>query len=73
MWIRKIQEKITIDDVIKNHNYVGVGFGPIFCTHSVGVNAYFGTIRINWPIPTPNYGKGKKTIWTIKDKVTAVQ
>ena len=33
-----IKTKFSINDVMKIHNYVGVVFGPIFCTHSVGVN-----------------------------------
>ena len=37
-----VQEKLYIyifDYVMKIHNFVGVGFGPIVCTHIVGVNA----------------------------------
>ena len=48
--------KITIYDVTKIHNSDGVGFGPIFFTHTFDVNAYFGPSITNLNFPTPKYG-----------------
>ena len=54
----KNSKQIAIDDVMKFYNYVGVGFSPKVRTHTVGVNAYFGSKITNLPLPTPKYGQG---------------
>ena len=38
MWkMNKFKEKITIDDLINIHNYVGVGFGTSVHTHTLAL------------------------------------
>ena len=41
---------------MKIHNSVGIGFGSIFLTYTVGVNVYFDPIRTYMPLPTHDYG-----------------
>ena len=56
----KSKIKFAINDIMKIHNYVGVDFSPRVCTHNVGVNNNFGTIRTNRPPPKPSYGLGNR-------------
>ena len=58
MFTETIQNKNNINDVMKIHNYVSLGFGPRDCTHTVGVNDSFGPIRSYYPLTTPIYGLG---------------
>ena len=58
---------------MKIHYSFGIGFGPRFCTHTVGVNDYFLPIRKNLPPPKPNVLGNKNIIWPITGKVTVVQ
>ena len=53
-------KQFTIDDVIKMDNYVGIGICLTVCTHTVGLNTYFGTIRKNRPLTTTSHGIGNK-------------
>ena len=56
MWKNNnFKTKYTIDNISKIHNSVGVGFGPRFVTHTVGVNACSGPIITKRPPPTPKY------------------
>ena len=41
---------------MKIHNSVGIGFGSIFLTYTVGANVYFNPIRTHMHFPTPDYG-----------------
>ena len=56
MWGKTDSKIFTIDDATKNHNSVDVDFITRVNTHTVGVNAYFGTRKTNRYLPTPNYG-----------------
>ena len=56
----KISKKITIDDIIKIHNDVSVGFGPRVHTHTAGLNSYFVPRITRRPIPTSEYRLSNK-------------
>ena len=71
--INKFKNKFNINDEMKIHNYVGVGFGSRLCTHSVGVNA-FCLKKKTVLLQHPNMEKVRKNrLLTITVKVTVVQ
>ena len=45
---------------MKIHNYVGVSFFPIVCTHSYCMNYYFVLRKTHLHLPTTNYGQSNK-------------
>ena len=62
--MKKTKLTFTSNDVMKEHDSVGVGFGPVFCTNSFDHISYFDKIRTNWTVPIPNYGQ-VSTIYNI--------